>query len=61
MDLTADELVVKTGTWLYANEIVRDVRIARTNFRPGSGDYEDEAEVQEDHYFGLTPEKRGPK
>jgi hypothetical protein len=44
----ADGEVVKTGTWLYANEIPCDVRIVRTEGRPGSGDYEDPPELRED-------------
>jgi hypothetical protein len=32
--------VVLHGTWLYAGEILCDVQIIHTNFRPGSGDYE---------------------
>jgi hypothetical protein len=48
MGLRPDEVVVRTGTWLYANQIPSDVRIVRTNERPGSGDYEDEPEFRDD-------------
>ena len=34
--------VVKQGTWLYAGEIVCELRILRRGWNYGSGDYEDE-------------------
>jgi hypothetical protein len=40
--------VVKQGTWLYANEIVCDLRILKHGWNYGSGDYEDEEDVRED-------------
>jgi hypothetical protein len=40
--------VVKQGTWLYANEIVCDLRILRHCWNYGSGDYEDEKDIRED-------------
>jgi len=41
--------VVKQGTWLYANEIVCDLRILKHGWNYGSGDYEDEEDIREDH------------
>jgi hypothetical protein len=40
--------VVKQGTWLYAGEIVCELRILRHGWNYGSGDYEDEEDVRED-------------
>ncbi len=40
--------IVKLGTWLYAGEIVCDIRILKHGWRYGSGDYEDELQVRED-------------
>jgi len=40
--------VVKQGTWLYANEIVCDLRILKHGWNYGSGYYEDEEDIRED-------------
>ncbi len=42
------EQVVKTGTFHYGGLPVCKVRIVQTDFRPGSGDRADAAEVRED-------------
>ena len=40
--------IVKQGTWLYAGEVVCDLRVVKSAYRYGSGDYEDEPAVRED-------------
>jgi hypothetical protein len=40
--------VVKLGTWLYADEIVCELRILRHGRYYGSGDHEDEENIRED-------------
>lgn len=39
----------RTGTWLYANETPLRVQIVGSPVRLGTGDYEDPAELAEDH------------
>jgi hypothetical protein len=51
--------VVLHGTWLYAGEILCDVQIIHTNFRPGSGDYKDPPEIEEDQYGDNHSRNRG--
>jgi hypothetical protein len=43
-----DLTVVKQGTFLYADTVVCDIRIVKTNIRHGSGDYEDPPEIADD-------------
>lgn len=43
-----DGQVLKQGTWLYAGEVVCDIRIVKHDWRYGTGDYEDPPEVRED-------------
>jgi hypothetical protein len=43
----ADWEIVKTGTWLYADEIRCSVVILKPEWAYGSGDYEDEPEIRE--------------
>ncbi len=38
----------KTGTWLYADNVLCEVRIVRRHTLYGSGDYEDPPEIAED-------------
>jgi len=65
-DATAREIVVRTGTYLYAGTIVCDVRIVYSPIRYGSGDEhvdqpEDVIDQERDTYYleyGGT-EKRG--
>lgn len=40
--------VVKRGVFTYDGSVQCGIEIAQTDFRPGSGDYEDPAEIQED-------------
>jgi hypothetical protein len=60
-----DGQVVKQGTWLYAGEVVCDVRIVKHDWRYGTGDYEDPPDVREDlqgEFYDLefgSPVKRG--
>jgi hypothetical protein len=46
--IDADWEIVKEGTALYADEVVYSVHILKHGWSYGSGDYEDEPEVQED-------------
>ena len=39
---------VKTGTFLYNNEVRCDIRIVRRTYRPGTGDPSDEAQFRDD-------------
>lgn len=43
-----DWIIIKQGTWLYAGEVVCDIRILKHGWFYGSGDYEDEEGVRED-------------
>ena len=56
--------IVKQGTFLYADTVVCEIRIIKTNIRPGSGDYEDPPEIADDSAgefydveFGSTTER----
>ena len=44
------EVKVLSGTWLYDDLIKREVHIVKSNFKAGSGDYEDEPDLSEDQY-----------
>lgn len=46
--LDSTENVVKTGTFLYDDTILCDVRIVYSTFLPGSGDWEDPPELADD-------------
>ncbi|MDB6064785.1 MAG: hypothetical protein JWR26_993 [Pedosphaera sp.] len=48
MNSEAKYPIVKRGVFTYAGSVQCGVEIAQTDFRPGSGDYEDPAEIQED-------------
>jgi len=55
-----DGTVVRTGTFLYAHQVVCDLCIQRTGVRYGSGDYEDSPENRDDvegewYYIWYTP------
>lgn len=61
------EILVLSGTWLYADEIEKEVHVIKSNFKPGTGDYEDPPEVQDDQYgefydirTGKYPDGRPP-
>lgn len=45
-----EEEVLLSGTWLYDGTIENEVYIIKTNFKPGSGDYEDEPYVRDDQF-----------
>jgi hypothetical protein len=45
---TEDWQAVKTGTWLYPNEVPCLVSILKHGWSYGSGDYEDEPEIRDD-------------
>ncbi|MBF0209153.1 MAG: hypothetical protein HQK53_20025 [Oligoflexia bacterium] len=40
--------IVKKGKFLYADSIEVDLQIVHWTFRPGTGDYEDDPEFQDD-------------
>ena len=42
------ENTVKTGTFLYADEVRLGIRIVRHEYRPGTGDPFDEPQIRED-------------
>jgi len=44
------ETLILSGTWLYAEEVEKEVHVIKSNFKPGSGDYEDPLEIQNDQY-----------
>lgn len=46
--LDSSEKVVKTGTFLYDDTVLCDVRIVYSSFSPGSGDWEDPPELADD-------------
>jgi len=48
MTLHEGEVVVKSGTFLYDGTITCDLRIVRSQVRPGSGDWEDPPELAND-------------
>ncbi len=50
MNESTEKPIVKSGTFLYAGLRVCKVRILQTDFCPGSGDYEDPPEVQNDKH-----------
>jgi hypothetical protein len=57
-------IVLREGTWLYAGETICDIRILKHGWCYGSGDYEDEPEVQDDRQgefyyieFGVAGER----
>lgn len=61
------ETLVLSGTWLYADEIEKEVHVIKSNFKPGSGDYEDPSEIQDDQYgdfydirIGKYPDGKPP-
>jgi hypothetical protein len=64
--MTEYQECVRIGTWLYDHAVPCAVRIMRRPFRPGSGDYEDPAEIREDQpgacfeieYFSPTEPDR---
>jgi len=64
MALYKGEVVVKSGTFLYDGTVTCDLRIVRSQVRPGSGDWEDPPELADDKegeffyvQFGSTTER----
>jgi hypothetical protein len=64
MALHEGEVVVKSGTFLYDKTVICDLRIVRSQVRPGSGDWEDLPELADDKegeffyvQFGSTTER----
>ena len=45
-----EEELILSGTWLYDGSKENEVHVIKTNFKPGTGDDEDEPEVKEDQY-----------
>ena len=45
-----EEELILSGTWLYDRSEKNEVHVIKTNFKPGSGDNEDEPEVRNDQY-----------
>ena len=51
-----EEVLVMSGTWIYADEIENEVHIIESNFKAGSGDYEDPTEIRDDEigrFYGV--------
>lgn len=46
------EEVILRGTWKYADVVLKDVVIVKSNFKAGSGDYQDCADIRDDQ-FGI--------
>ncbi len=44
------EKIIKVGSAKYDNKTPYKIEILETNFKPGSGDYEDPPEIQNDHF-----------
>jgi hypothetical protein len=64
MNPEAKAEVVKRGTFLYGGSRRCAVEIVQTDFRPGSGDYEDTAEFREDAhgvFFDIRYASAGPR
>ena len=52
----SNETVVKTGTFLYDDTVLCDVRIVYSTISPGSGDWEDPPQLADDQvgdFFGV--------
>jgi len=47
---TITEVIIKTGYAKYDKTIPYKIEIVETNFKSGSGDYEDKPELQDDQY-----------
>jgi len=51
-----NEELIQSGTWLYDSMVEHEVHLIKTNFKPGSGDREDDPEVKDDQfgiYYGI--------
>ncbi len=45
-----EEQVILSGTWLYDGTKKNEVHVIKTNYKPGSSDYEDEPKVRDDQF-----------
>ena len=64
MSSQAKEQVVKRGTFLYGGTARCAVEILQTDFRPGTGDYEDPEDIREDAHgvcFNIRYASAGPQ
>jgi hypothetical protein len=64
MNSQAKELVVKRGTFLYGGTDQCAIEILQTDFRPGTGDYEDPEGIREDAhgvFFNIRYASAGPR
>jgi hypothetical protein len=64
MSSQTTERVVKRGTFLYGGSLRCAVEIVQTDFRPGTGDYEDPEEAREDAhglFFDIRYASAGPR
>lgn len=39
-----------SGTWVYDGLVQKEIHILKTNFKPGTGDYEDEKSIRDDQF-----------
>lgn len=49
MSQTYEKLIL-SGCWIYGESTIKEVHIVKSNFKAGSGDYEDEALIREEQY-----------
>ncbi|MGB1296714.1 MAG: hypothetical protein ACPG8A_00500 [Psychrobium sp.] len=42
--------LIKSGTWIFAESVTKQVHIIKSNFKAGSGDYQDASSVREDQF-----------
>jgi hypothetical protein len=64
MSSQAKERIVKRGTFLYGGTFRCAVEILQTDFRPGTGDYEDPEDIREDAhgvFFDIRYASAGPR
>ena len=64
MSSQTKEQIVKRGTFLYGDTSRCAVEIVQTDFRPGTGDYEDPEEIRDDAhgvFFDIRYASAGPR
>ena len=44
------QTLIMSGSWVYGDSDHKEVHIVKSNFKAGSGDYEDEPKIREDQY-----------
>ena len=59
MDDIKEELLI-SGTWLYDGIVKNEAHIIKTNYKRGSGDYEDEPEIRDDQFGTFYDIRIGP-